>query len=117
MTAKASRVGFDWPRLEDILSKLQEETAELLQARSEGNSEKIVDEVGDLLFVAVNIARFLGVDPETALRRSNDKFDRRFRYVESSIKQQGRKLKDASLEEMDALWEEAKTAGRQNTTN
>ena len=64
--------------------------------------------MGDLLFVAVNVARFLGVDPETALRRSNRKFERRFRYVESKIKSQGRELKDASLAEMDALWEEAK---------
>lgn len=109
MTAKASRVGFDWSRLEDILEKLNEEISELAHARVEDNQEKIADEVGDLLFVAVNVARFLGVDPETALRHSNDKFDRRFRYVESSVKRQGRGLKDASLEEMDALWEEAKS--------
>jgi tetrapyrrole methylase family protein / MazG family protein len=108
MTAKASRVGFDWPQLEDILEKLKEETSELLEARSEQNSEKIADEVGDLLFVVVNIARFLGIDPETALGRSNRKFNRRFRYVESTIKQQGRELKDTSLAEMDALWNEAK---------
>ena len=108
MTAKASRVGFDWPCLEDILRKLQEEASELLEARKEENPDRIADEVGDLLFVAVNVARFLGVDPETALRRSNDKFDSRFRFVETSIKQQGRALKNASLEEMDALWEEAK---------
>lgn len=109
MTAKASRVGFDWQRLEDILIKLQEESSELLQAKAENNPDRIADEVGDLLFVAVNAARFLEVDPETALRHSNDKFDRRFRYIESSIKQQGRSLKDATLEEMDGLWEEAKT--------
>jgi tetrapyrrole methylase family protein/MazG family protein len=109
MTAKASRVGFDWPCLEDILKKLQEEASELVEARGEENTDCITDEVGDLLFVAVNVARFLEVDPETALRRSNEKFDRRFRFVETSIKQQGRALKDASLEEMDALWEEAKT--------
>jgi tetrapyrrole methylase family protein/MazG family protein len=109
MTAKASRVGFDWSCLEDILAKLHEEASELLQAQAENNSERTTDEVGDLLFVAVNAARFLEVDPETALRRSNDKFDRRFRYVESSVKQKGQELKDASLEEMDALWEEAKS--------
>ena len=68
----------------------------------------IADEVGDLLFVAVNVARFLGVDPETALRRSNRKFDRRFRHVESAIKKQGREMKDTTLAEMDALWDEAK---------
>lgn len=108
MTAKASRVGFDWPQLEDVLEKLKEETSELLEARAEQNSKKVVEEVGDLLFVVVNIARFLGIDPETALRNSNRKFERRFRYVESAIKQQGRELKNSSLNEMDALWNEAK---------
>ncbi len=109
MTAKASRVGFDWPRLEDILAKLQEEADELLRASRQEGSSSVGDEVGDLLFVAVNIARALGVDPETALRRSNRKFERRFKYLESKIKGQGRELKDASLEEMDALWNEAKS--------
>ncbi len=108
MTAKASRVGFDWSHLEDILSKMREEASELMEAQSSQDSRRLAAEVGDLLFVAVNVARFLGIDPETALGRSNRKFDRRFRYVESAIKQQGRELKDASLAEMDALWEEAK---------
>jgi tetrapyrrole methylase family protein/MazG family protein len=109
MTAKASRVGFDWARLEDILVKLQEEFSELQEACAGGDTEKLAGEVGDLLFVAVNVARFLGIDPETALARSNRKFSRRFRYVESSIKRQGRELKDATLAEMDSLWEEAKS--------
>jgi tetrapyrrole methylase family protein / MazG family protein len=108
MTAKASRVGFDWARLEDILVKLQEEFSELQEACAENNTDKLAGEVGDLLFVAVNVARFLGIDPETALARSNRKFSRRFRYIESSIKRQGRELKDATLAEMDLLWEEAK---------
>jgi len=108
MTAKASRVGFDWPRLEDILSKMNEEASELVEAQSGSDPKEIADEVGDLLFVAVNVARFLGVDPETALERSNRKFDHRFRYIESALKRQGRELKSASLAEMDALWEEAK---------
>jgi tetrapyrrole methylase family protein/MazG family protein len=110
MTAKAARVGFDWPRLEDILSKLHEESEELLEARDREDNEKLADEIGDLLFVAVNIARFLGIDPETALRRSNKKFDRRFRLIEAAIKSQGRELKDASLAEMDALWNQAKAS-------
>lgn len=109
MTAKASRVGFDWPRLEDIFIKLQEELSELQEACAEGNAGKVAGEVGDLLFVAVNVARFLGIDPETALTRSNRKFSRRFRYIESAIKRQGRELKDANLAEMDSLWEEAKS--------
>jgi tetrapyrrole methylase family protein/MazG family protein len=108
MTAKVSRVGFDWPDLEGILAKLVEETNELREAHAGQNRQATVDEVGDLLFVAVNVARFLGVDPETALRRSNRKFENRFRYIESCIKKQGRQLKDVTLQEMDALWEEAK---------
>ena len=110
MTAKASRVGFDWAHLEDILLKLREESSELLEAQSRRDAQKIADEVGDLLFVAVNVARFLGVDPETALKQSNDKFFRCFRFVESAIKRQGRDMKSASLSEMDALWDEAKNA-------
>jgi MazG family protein len=108
MTAKAARVGFDWRRLEDIFCKLNEEAAELKDAVSSKDMEQIAGEMGDLLFVAVNIARTLGVDPETALERSNRKFERRFRFIEKAVKQQGRELKDASLEEMDALWNEAK---------
>ncbi len=108
MTAKASRVGFDWSHLEDILLKLKEETSELMDAHAQKNGEDMADEVGDLLFVVVNIARFLGIDSETALNRSNRKFERRFRYLESAIKRQGRQLKDTTLAEMDALWEEAK---------
>jgi len=108
LTAKASRVGFDWARLEDIIAKLHEEAAEMLAAHENGNRAGLRDEVGDLLFVAVNLARFLDVDPETALRRSNRKFSRRFRYVEAVLKERGVDLKDATLTEMDALWEEAK---------
>jgi tetrapyrrole methylase family protein/MazG family protein len=116
ITAKASRVGFDWCRLEDILSKMREEASELVEAHSKKDLRKMAEEAGDLLFVAVNAARFLGIDPETALARSNEKFSRRFRYVESAIKRQGRDLKGASLSEMDALWEEAKEVDRRLTT-
>jgi tetrapyrrole methylase family protein / MazG family protein len=108
MTSKASRVGFDWAKLEDIIAKMNEEAAELLEAQSRQDSQMIADEVGDLLFAVVNVARFLGIDPETALGRSNRKFQNRFRYIESAVKQQGRELKNASLAEMDALWDEAK---------
>ena len=112
MTAKAARVGFDWQRLEDIFSKLNEEADELNDAVSRGDGEQITCEMGDLLFVAVNIARTLGIDPETALERSNRKFERRFRFIETAVKQQGRKLKDVSLAEIDALWNEAKKSGQ-----
>ena len=108
VTAKASRVGFDWHSLEAILEKLKEEAAEATEAHIARDQARLIDEAGDLLFVAVNVARFLGADPETALRRSNRKFERRFRYLEAKIKSQGRELKDASLAEMDALWDEAK---------
>ncbi|MBP1596281.1 MAG: MazG family protein [Acidobacteria bacterium] len=108
ITAKAARVGFDWPDLDGILDKLREETAELSSAAAGNDRDQLAQEVGDLLFVVVNVARFLGIDPETALRRCNRKFGRRFRYVESAIKKQGREMRSASLEEMDALWEEAK---------
>ena len=110
MTAKASRVGFDWPDLEGILAKIAEEADELRHAHARKDKKAMADEVGDLLFVAVNAARFIGIDPESALRRSNRKFERRFRHVEMRIKEQGRRLQDASLEEMDALWEEAKAS-------
>lgn len=108
LTAKASRVGFDWSRLEEVLAKLQEEAGELAKAHAAGDAGRLADEVGDLLFAAVNVARFLEIDPETALRRSNRKFDRRFRHIETALKARGRELKDATLAEMDALWEDAK---------
>ncbi len=108
MTAKAARVGFDWPRVEDILKKLNEESVELLDAHEKGDKGRVAAEIGDLLFVVVNIARFLEIDPETALRRSNVKFDRRFRYIESEIKRQGREMRNSTLAELDALWDEAK---------
>jgi tetrapyrrole methylase family protein / MazG family protein len=108
MTAKASRVGFDWPDLEGILAKIDEETDELRMAHASMDTQAMADEVGDLLFVAVNAARFIGIDPDSALRRSNRKFERRFRYVESRIKKQGRRMQDATLREMDVLWQEAK---------
>jgi len=113
MTAKAARVGFDWQRLEDIFDKLNEEAGELKEAVSLGDREQIAGEIGDLLFVAVNIARTLDIDPETALERSNRKFERRFRFIETAVKRQGRELKDASLAEMDALWDEAKKSESQ----
>ncbi len=113
LTSKAARVGFDWPTIEDVLRKLHEEADELMEAKKTQDQPHIADEVGDLLIVAVNAARYLGVDPETALAHSNRKFERRFRYIESSIKNQGREMKNVSLQEMDALWEEAKQAEKQ----
>lgn len=111
LTRKASQVGFDWERLEDVLAKLTEEVGELRESVAAGDKDRLEDEVGDLLFVAVNVARFLGLDPELALRRTNRKFVERFRVIEQELARQGKRLEDASLAEMDALWERSKQKG------
>jgi len=110
MTTKVSRVDFDWPDVGSVLEKLDEEVDELKRAvASETPSPReIAGEVGDLLFVAVNVARLLGVDPESALKSSNRKFRRRFRYIEDRLREQGRKPADSDHVEMDTLWDEAK---------
>lgn len=105
---RAARVGFDWDSWRDVLVKMDEEKAELQAAIAENNPEHIADEMGDLLFCCVNLARFLDVDPETALRASNRKFEQRFGYIERSLAAQGRALEQTSLAEMEALWNEAK---------
>lgn len=106
---RAARVGFDWETIDPVWDKLEEEVAEIHEAiDQELGQDKIEDEVGDLLCVCVNIARQLGVDPERALRRSNNKFERRFRYIEETLSAKGRTPDQATLEEMDALWDEAK---------
>ncbi len=114
ITTKASRVGFDWKTAGDALSKLDEETAELREAiAASAGHDKTAEEVGDLLFVAVNVARLAGVDPESALKAANRKFRRRFHYIEERLRAAGRKPADSNLEEMDRLWEEAKREERQ----
>lgn len=102
---KAAGAGFDWPGIEPVFDKLREELDELEGARKSGSQEDIEGEIGDLLFVVVNLARFLKVDPEQALRKTNTKFRRRFAHVEDGL---GKPLKDATLEEMEALWQAAK---------
>jgi MazG family protein len=110
MTTKVSRVDFDWPDVPSVLEKLDEEVDELKQAIGGETPahREIAAEVGDLLFVAVNVARLLGIDPESALKASNRKFRRRFRYIEDRLREQGRKPADSDHVEMDALWDEAK---------
>ena len=105
---KARKVGFDWPDVSGAFAKIDEETAELKEAYSQGDKEHISEELGDLLFAIVNTARFLDVDPEEALNSTSRKFMKRFSYVEEQAALQGRELSDMTLEEMDALWEEAK---------
>jgi tetrapyrrole methylase family protein / MazG family protein len=112
MTTKVSRVGFDWKEADAALVKLDEEVAELREAMAGGDDAAgVAEEVGDLLFVAVNVARLAGVDPESALKAANRKFRRRFRHVEERLRAGGRKPADATLEEMDRLWDEAKEWG------
>jgi tetrapyrrole methylase family protein/MazG family protein len=105
---RASRVGFDWERVEDVLPKLEEELEEFRTALEGKNQEEIEDELGDIFFVLVNISRFVGINPEDALRKTISKFISRFRYIEMAAKDQGRILSDMSLAEMDELWDEAK---------
>ena len=105
---KASTVGFDWNDPRAVLAKIREEADEIEAALDGGNPEELADETGDLLFALVNLARHVGADPESALRGTNAKFERRFAYIERALSAKGRSLEDATLEEMDALWNEAK---------
>jgi MazG family protein len=106
---RAGTVGFDWKNALKVVDKVAEEAAEIAEAQAQGaGPEKLEEEVGDLLFVIANLARHLKVDPEKALRTANAKFVRRFRYIEAGLTKQGRTPADASLDEMEALWQEAK---------
>jgi len=115
MTTKVSRVGFDWPEADGALVKLDEEVLELREAiREKTDQRAIAEEVGDLLFAAVNVARLTGVDPESALKAANRKFRRRFRHVEEGLAKDGRGPADSTLEEMDRLWDDAKRLERES---
>jgi MazG family protein len=119
LTTKAARVGFDWQRVEDIFDKLHEEIEELRAAireqreagddnDDEARAARVREEVGDLLFAATNIARHLQAEPEAALKLTNRKFRRRFRHIERRLRERGRQLSEATIEEMEELWQEAK---------
>ncbi|GGO82414.1 nucleoside triphosphate pyrophosphohydrolase [Marinobacterium nitratireducens] len=108
---RAARVGFDWPETLQVLDKIEEEIAELREAIGRGAEDEIRDELGDLMFAQVNLARHLGVDPEAALRGTNAKFSRRFAHIEDAVEASGQDWGDFSLAELDALWNEAKTRG------
>lgn len=110
LTDRAAFVGFDWPNPEGIIEKMEEEIAELRGARTAGESaqDNVRDEVGDLLFTAVNLARGLGLEPESLLKRANRKFRRRFQWMEAQLAHENRKPAETSLEEMEALWQRAK---------
>jgi len=108
LTKKAAKVRFDWENASQIFAKLDEEIAELKSAIEQVETANIAEEIGDLLFVVLNLARHLDVEPETALKNTNRKFRQRFKFIEDQLKETGRTLEDASLDEMDALWNKAK---------
>ncbi len=110
LTAKAARVGFDWERYEDVFAKLEEELGELREeiAKEDRDPDAIAGEIGDLIFVVANIARWYGVEPESALKATNRKFRRRFGHVERRLEEQGKPWSETSLTEMDEYWDEAK---------
>ncbi|MEL7258767.1 MAG: nucleoside triphosphate pyrophosphohydrolase [Pseudomonadota bacterium] len=109
---RAARVGFDWPDAGHVIDKISEEAEELREAAERLGPEKIEEEFGDLLFVMANLARHMKVDPEQALRRANAKFTRRFERIEALLKERGKRPEDSDLEEMDALWDQAKAEER-----
>lgn len=115
LTTKAARVGFDWAQAEEVIDKVQEELEELqVEMRAEERDQNaLAEEVGDLLFVAVNLARKLGVEPENALKSANRKFRRRFSHIEKRLEEQDKAFADATLSEMDSFWDEAKSLEKQ----
>lgn len=111
---RAARVGFDWPTTTEVLEKLTEEVGELIEAHETLPHDKVTEEFGDLMFVMANLARHLNVDPEAALRATNEKFTRRFRFIEDRLAEDRRTPADSNLGEMDELWNRAKLAEREN---
>ena len=108
ITLKASQTGFDWESPEEVFKKVKEEISELEKEISLDNKEKIKEEIGDVIFSLVNLSRHLEIEPEQALRKTNQKFKARFEHIEKTLTSQGSSLKSASLEEMDRIWEESK---------
>ncbi len=114
LQARAARAGFDWPVAADVVAKIAEEAGELAAAAQGDAADKgpVAEELGDLLFAVANLARHLEVDPETALRSANAKFERRFRFIERELEQRGKRPETSTLDEMDAFWDAAKAAER-----
>jgi ATP diphosphatase len=124
LSSRASKVGFDWPDVNGLFEKLEEEVQELQQElkqlskpNSEGEPNPIEEEIGDLFFVLVNLARHLSVDPESALKKTNRKFRRRFHWMENQLNLSGRTAKEASMEELESLWQQAKESERSSATS
>jgi ATP diphosphatase len=108
---RAAQVGFDWPEIVPVLDKLKEEVAEFEEALASGDHERMSDELGDVLFATINLARHGKIEPEVALRSTNRRFELRFKWIEVALSKQGKVFKDANLEELDALWDQAKSTG------
>ncbi|MCJ7663227.1 MAG: nucleoside triphosphate pyrophosphohydrolase, partial [Desulfobacterales bacterium] len=108
LTQRASHAGFDWEHKDQVWAKLEEELQEFQETLREEKKEALREELGDILFTLVNLSRFINVDPEDALRRVTNKFAERFTYIEQRLQEQGKAFNEASLAEMDALWEESK---------
>ncbi len=106
---KAAKVGFDWEKKEEVWSKVEEEISEMQQAEVREDLDKLEEEMGDLFFSLVNYSRFIGINPTNALRKTNEKFVKRFQYIEKSCEREGKKIYDATLPEMDVFWEESKS--------
>ncbi|MBL8174183.1 MAG: nucleoside triphosphate pyrophosphohydrolase [Bryobacterales bacterium] len=111
ISSKAAGSGFDWENIHQVADKVREELGELEQARAGAEQDEMEAELGDLLFTIVNLARFLKVDPEQALRRTNAKFRKRFSHVEQGLAARGKTLSESNIEEMEELWQQAKTLG------
>ena len=109
---KAASTGFDWDNVEDVWAKLDEEIQEVRKAADDGNKNELEEEIGDLIFSAVNLSRFMGVNPEDALRRTIKKFETRFKSIEKAAEENGRNITELSLEEMDKIWESNKIKGQ-----
>lgn len=109
---RAAQVGFDWPDALPVVDNVREELDEVLEAMSQNDPQAVAEELGDLLFAVANLTRHLHIDPETALRAANAKFERRFRFIEQALRQTGRPIEDCSLDQLDALWGEAKRQER-----
>lgn len=105
---KVAKVGFDWSDIKDVWNKVKEEFKEFKEAEESGDKEKTEEEFGDLLFALINYARFININPENALRKTNEKFIERFQYIEKKLAENGKSLIDSNLQEMDKYWEEAK---------
>ncbi|WP_292413358.1 MULTISPECIES: MazG nucleotide pyrophosphohydrolase domain-containing protein [unclassified Methylophaga] len=110
----AAQIGFDWPHIDGVIAKIHEELDEVAAELDDRDQTKLQEEIGDLLFAITNLARHLNIDPQQAIQQCNQKFLRRFRYIETQIFKQQKTLKTASLDELDALWDEAKTIEKKN---